>query len=80
MFEIGEEDGRPLIFVYGIKGVDGKDTGARFFRVGKQTEEDGKMFLGAVTKKGTVFLLGEINELDENELKSSLDGTITGDE
>jgi len=79
MFRVADTEQRPCIYVYGVKDGDGKDSGVRFFRVGEPSENDGKILLGAVSVKGKPFLLGEISELSEEELKKSLDGTITGD-
>jgi len=79
MFRVADAKPRPTVYVYGIKDNKGEDTHVRFFRVGEKSESDGKTLLGAVDVKGKVFLLGEISELDDEELKASLDGTITGD-
>jgi hypothetical protein len=79
MFQVVDAEPRPTIFVYGIRDDKGKDTRVRFFRVGEKLESDAKTLLGAVSVKGKVFMLGEISELDEKELKAALDGTITGD-
>jgi hypothetical protein len=80
MFRFGEKDSRPPIYVYGVSSGAKPDTGVRFFRVGSPISKEGeKLFLDAVSVTGSVCLIGEIGDLDEAELKSSLDGTITGD-
>ena len=78
MFQVEDSNPYVPIYVYGIK-QNGKDIRSRFFRVGKMHPNDEKVFLKAIAISGEAYLLGELNDLSEEEIKKSLDGTITGD-